>query len=160
MNKISIKRLVVASLLTSVMGVSLVAPLSHARDDSRGSYRYVSQSDEDRNWNNPDWRSQKWDDNNWRNNNWRNWNDDNWRNHNWGHYNWHNISEREARRIAQNLFYPRKHVSYVTSYGHGYDKVYRVFFTDGTRVDIRARDGRIINVRLEWQWQWRSYQWQ
>lgn len=156
-------RVAVASILVGVLGFALVAPATgvQASSESRtGSTRYVAQGDNDRNWGNQDWRGQHWNDDNWRKRNWQQWNDDNWRNHNWGHGNWRNVSQWEARRIASNLFFPRKQVIYVATYGQGWNMVYRVYFADGTQVTIRAMDGRILNVRLGAQWHWRQYSWQ
>lgn len=56
------------------------------------------------------------------------------------------ISEWQARRIAQHIF-PRKHIERVVLRGDDNRREYRVHFTDGSRVDVRARDGQVTFAR-------------
>ncbi|MNS90849.1 hypothetical protein D3C72_1249160 [compost metagenome] len=77
------------------------------------------------------------------------------------------ISEWQARRIAQNVF-PRKHIVRVTlsndnNNNNRYDndnnnnnrREYRVYFADGSRVDVRARDGQVTYAHRANLYTWR-----
>lgn len=55
------------------------------------------------------------------------------------------ISEWQAKRIAQSIF-PRKHIVRVVLRGDDGRREYQVRFADGSRVDVRARDGRVTFV--------------
>lgn len=56
-----------------------------------------------------------------------------------------NVSEWQARRIAQQVF-PRKHIVRVDLRSDNGRREYQVRFADGSRVDVRVRDGQITYV--------------
>lgn len=58
------------------------------------------------------------------------------------------INVRRAVRIAQNVF-PHKRVVRVELKRDNGVREYQVRFADGSRVDVRARDGRVTLVRNE-----------
>lgn len=57
----------------------------------------------------------------------------------------HSISSWKAKRIAQHVF-PRKQIVRVDLRWDRGTKEYQVKFRDGSRVDVRARDGRVTYV--------------
>ena len=120
MKKMNSKQIITTAFLASVVGLTGV-PLGAGAtgDNSDRHHNSWSKDNNNRHHNN---------DNNW-------WND-----HRRG------ITERQARRIAQDIF-PRKHIVRVVLRGDDNRREYRVHFADGSRVDVRARDGQVTFAR-------------
>ncbi len=119
MKKMSSKQIITAAFLAAVIGLS-GTPLSAGAEGSAS----------DRN--NNSWSRDNNNDQNNRGDNW--WND-----------NRRGVSEWQARRIAQNVF-PRKHIVRVELRGDDNRREYQVRFADGSRVDVRVRDGQVTYV--------------